>query len=169
MGKGRADGATGGRRGGIAVLARAIALVYGLLGLVTLIVGTGLVSGWWNVYQLFGGVIERHASIGLFERLFLPAALAARDLADESGVLLVAIGAFHLAAGGLFLVKATLGRPLLLILSGFYIFTFVLHISNVHFSHHEPVGMPLGFLVVHVLCFAVVLGRAASGGKGRGA
>jgi hypothetical protein len=165
MGKNGAGGASGGRRGGIAILARVIALLYGLLGAVTLVVGIGLVAGWWNVYELFGGVIERHAHVGLFARLFLPAALAARDLADESGVLLVAMGAFHLAAGGLFLVRASLGRPLLLVLSGFYIFLFVMHIINIHFSHHEPVGVPLGFLAAHVVCFAVLLSRAATGGK----
>ncbi len=166
MGSGRAEGAKGGgRRGGIAVLARAIAFVYGVLGAVTLAVGVGLVAGWWNVYQLFGGVIERHANVGLFARLFLPAALAARDLADESGVLLVVIGAFHLAAGGLFLVRAALGRPLLLVLSGFYVFLFVLHVANVHFSHRAPVGVPLAFLAAHVVCFGVLLSRAAAGGK----
>jgi hypothetical protein len=166
MVQGRADGAKVGRRSGIAVLARAIALVYGVLGAVTLVVGIGLVAGWWNVYQVAGDVIERHAQVGLFTRLFLPAALAARDLADESGVLLVAMGGFHLVAGVLFVVQAALGRPLLLILSGFYIFLFVLHVSNVHFSHHEPVGMPLAFLVAHVACFAVLLSRGSTGGKG---
>ena len=167
MGKRGGGGTAGGVGRGAAVFARGVAWIYGVLGLITLVLGTGLVAGWWNVYQLWGDAIARSAPPGLFVRLVLPSLLAAKDLAGESGVLLVAIGGFHLAAGGLFLLKASLGRPLLLALSGFYIVTFLLHISNVHFSHRQPVGILLAILASHVLFFAVMLGRVRGGGGGK--
>jgi len=162
MGK-RGESSGGGLGRWAAVLARAVALAYGFLGLATLVAGIGLIAGWWNVYHLGGELVERSAPPGLFVRLVLPSLLAAQDLADESGILLVAIGGFHLAAGGLFLARPGWGRPPMLVLSGFYIVTFALYCANAHFSHRQPVGVFLALLAAHVVFFAVLLGRTSGG------
>jgi hypothetical protein len=160
----------GGRKGALDRLpvgfVKLVALVYVLLGLVLLVAGCGLLGGWWTVYDLGGGYFERSAPPGLFARLLLPTFLAAKSLADESGILFVFFGAFHLAAGAGFLLWWALGRLLLLILSGFYIFTLLIHLGNLLYYRNAPWHFPFILFAIHVLFFAALMSRPVAGKKG---